>query len=168
MREERGRALVVELAEHVVEEQHRRCADDVGAETMAGQPQRERERALLALRRVRAAVELVDAQAPLVAMRAGQGDPAVELGLAPFLERGEERRLQSSSSSTGDRQPGRLVGGVGDGVGAGELLVGVAHERREAFEHPQPPTGELGAGAGELGVEHLQRALVVGVAHAVA
>ena len=49
VREERSGALVVELAEHVVEEQDRRCARDVGAETMAGQPQRERERALLTL-----------------------------------------------------------------------------------------------------------------------
>ena len=85
----------VELAEHVVEEQHRRDAGDVGGEPVPAEPERERERALLALRRVRAGVEAAHLQPPLVAVRAGERDPALELGAPAGRERFEERALEA-------------------------------------------------------------------------
>ena len=61
---------------------------------MATEAQRERERALLALRRVGAALHPADEQAPLVAVRADQRDAPVDLGLAVRRERVEQRGLQ--------------------------------------------------------------------------
>ena len=60
----------VELAEHVVEHQHRRAAGLVGHQSVCGQAQRQRQRALLALRRVGARRHAVDEQLDVVAVRA--------------------------------------------------------------------------------------------------
>ncbi len=51
-------------------------------------------------------------------------------------------------------------------VGAGELGVGRAHERLEAFQHADASYGQGGSCVRELAVEHLEGAGVVGVAHA--
>ena len=49
------RPMVVEFGQHVVEHQHRRRSRPLGDQPMCGQAQRQRQRALLTLRRVRAA-----------------------------------------------------------------------------------------------------------------
>ena len=50
--EQRGRAFGVELGEHVIEHQHRRRPGAFGDQPVGGEPQRQRQRALLALRGV--------------------------------------------------------------------------------------------------------------------
>ena len=70
----------------------RQACDDV----VAGEPQRERERALLALRRLVARVEPVDRQVPVVAVRADEREATIDLGPAA---RGEGVAQASSTSS---------------------------------------------------------------------
>ena len=77
----------VELAEHVVEEQHRLGADDVGDDPVPASRSAERERALLALRRVRARVEPVEHGTPVVAVRADERDAPVDLARAALRAR---------------------------------------------------------------------------------
>ena len=70
---ERRRPFRVQLAEDVVEQQHRVAADDRRDQPVPGEPQRERQRPLLALRRVTPGIEAVEGEPPVVAVRARPG-----------------------------------------------------------------------------------------------
>ena len=75
-------------------------------QAVPSQPQRERERALLALRRVRATLEPTDEQTPLVPVRADQGEPPVDLGPPVGRERVEQRLVERGRRAR--RRPTRL------------------------------------------------------------
>ena len=72
----------VELAEHIVEQQHGRRAGELRGHVVPGESQRERERTLLALRRVRSRIELVQLKMQLVAMGTDEREAAIDLALA--------------------------------------------------------------------------------------
>ena len=85
------------------------AADDLGAQPVAGEPQRERERALLALRRVRAAVEAVERAA---ATRRGAGPTSVTPRSTSRRARATRARRAAPSTSTG-RASSAPVGPLG-------------------------------------------------------
>src|SRR5690242_15954368 len=74
-----GGAVGVELAEDVVEQQHRRAAGELTDDLVPGESQCERKRALLALRRLIPRVEVVDREPPVVSVRPDEREAAVDL-----------------------------------------------------------------------------------------
>ena len=104
-------ALGVELGEHVVEDQDRVVA--VGAQQVVRrQPQRERERPRLAVAGVALGRQRARAcSTQVVAVRADQGDAAVEL-----VARGAAPASASSAVGAGRARPGRRAGSSNDGL----------------------------------------------------
>ena len=90
---ERDRSRVVELTEDVVEEQHRGGTGELADDFVTGEPQREREGALLALRCLRTRVESSYGQAPLVTVRPDERDSSFEFRPPPHAERLVQARL---------------------------------------------------------------------------
>ena len=134
MRDECGGAVRVELAEHVVEQEQGFGADHVGDHTVAGEPQPEREGALLALRRVMTRVHAVEHERPVVAVRTDERDAAV---LLATRERVRARRVIAASTaprSNALRAPVGLVRRAEPGRVAGERRVRVAYRGRESID----------------------------------
>ena len=90
---QRSTAPVVQLGEHVVEDQHR--FDAVRAQQpVGGQPQREGQRPRLAVARVPLRRARAEPQLQIVAVRADEAHPPLDLLAAHLDERGEQQRLQ--------------------------------------------------------------------------
>ena len=155
---QRRGARAVELAEDVVQQQDGRGLGDVGDDPMAREPQRERQRALLALRRLRARFEPADLEAQLVAVRPDERDPALDLGLPATVERVTQRPFDRRRVVVGQRRvaPFRLVPGRDRPRPGGQRLVRLGDHRRESFDEPEPAAHQLGRGVDELVVEHVE------------
>ena len=122
-REQRRRPAGVELGQHVVEHQHRRRAGPLGDQAVGAEPQRQRQRALLALRRVGARRQAVDRQRQLVAVRADGRHAAAHVGVAGL----RPARRPARCAATAGRTPAPT------GVGApASCVVGLDDERRRS------------------------------------
>ena len=137
--EQRRRPAGVELGQHVVEHEHRRRPGALGDQPVGGEPQRQRQRALLALRGVGARRQPVDRQRQLVAVRPDRRHAAPDVGVARLGERGGQ---PGCAATAGRRSAATSVGR------AGEVRVGLGDERRDALDERRPGVAEALAGLG--------------------
>src|SRR5438034_6720922 len=82
----------IELGERVVEQKHRRRARRFRDRQQLGQPQRERQQALLAPRPEHTRIGTLELDEDVIAVRTHQRLPASELFTAVTLERSQQRR----------------------------------------------------------------------------
>src|SRR5680860_1041500 len=88
VRYQRGRARRIQLAEHVVQQQHRALADHLTDRMVTRETKRQREGPLFTLRGVGPRVEIAQHELPLVTMRSHQGDASLELFAPATRQRG--------------------------------------------------------------------------------
>ena len=148
-REQRGGPAGVELGQHVVEHEHRGRPGPLGDQAVGAEAQGQRQRALLALRRVGARRQPVDRQHQLVAVRADGRHAAAHVGVAGRGQRRgqpdapprrvvRQRRPRSAGRPAGRRPRRRAARSASTSVAAG--------------------VAEPLAGLGQLGVPHVERA----------
>ncbi len=123
-------ATGVELGEDVVEDQHRVVAGR--AQQLVGrQPQRQREGPRLPVAGVALDRQLAQRAEQVVAVRAHQRDPAVELVGPAALDLGQHRLVQVAAGCAGPQPPKSRLSRVEAGL--------VGHASRRRGSHPAPP-----------------------------
>ncbi len=160
--DQRSAPSIVELAEHVVEEQHRLVSENLRHDLVRAQSERQGEGSLLPLGGVRPAEAARDPQLPLVSVGSDERLLALQLPTLAMLQRCPQRVLHIVFIWLVGSPVGFVVA-FDVALSGCEALVRDANRGCEPSQEPEASADELRSGADELVVEDLKRHARLGV-----